>query len=153
MATAYSVLGVSPAATHDEIRAAFRVRCEECHPDHAKDEADRAARTAKMAKVTLAWRYLGDEQARAKYDLRLADLAKALQASDKPFGSEEPADGFLQRLRSASGAEAEAMAEEFGRAAGLEGEAIDRARKVARKGLEVAGGAADLVGLFRGLQR
>jgi DnaJ-class molecular chaperone len=153
MATAYTTLGVSSSATHEEILAAFRARCAECHPDHAKDDEDRAQRTAKMAKVTLAWRYLGDDEARAKYDRKLADLKQGAPKSADVTPEKETVDIFLQRLRSASATEAGSMAEMFGRSAGLEGASLDRARKAAQKGVELTSNVADLIGLVRGFQR
>lgn len=149
MATAYTILGVVQTASHDEIRAAFRAKCEECHPDRATSDVDRAVRTAQMAKVTLAWRYLSDAEARAKYDRKLADLKRA----PEPVATENDTDTLLHRLRSVSRIEAGAMAEEFGRAAGLEGPALDRARQAAQKGADITSNVADLIGLVRGFQR
>src|SRR5262245_199934 len=101
-ATAYTVLGVAADATQEQIAEAFRARCAECHPDRATDDADRAARTAKMAKLTLAKRYLGDPESRARYDRKLAIFAvrAGQQPSQVTPADSETLDAFLSRLRS-----------------------------------------------------
>lgn len=160
MLTAYTILGVARDATQEQIAEAFRARCAECHPDRAKDDADRAARTARMSKLTLAKRYLGDPEARAKYDLRLADLERAATRSQEPRGEDEDQgaggdnetiDALLERLRRG---EAGAMVSEFGRSAGLGATpGFERVQAAATKGAEVGKGLADLIGLVRGYQR
>lgn len=156
MATAYTILGVAENATQEQIAEAFRLRCAECHPDRAKDEADRAARTSKMSKITLAKRYLGDPEARAKYDRKLADLVARATSTCSPAASTsapdtETLDTFLQRLR--TGEPGNAVAD-FARQAGLADQAsYERIQAASAKGAEVAKGVVELLGLVRGYQR
>lgn len=154
--TAYTILGVAENATQEQIAEAFRLRCAECHPDRATDEADRAARTARMAKLTLAKRYLCDPEARAKYDRKLADLAaqatfpKTREASIDTQDT-ETLNVFLQRLRTGDAGSAVA---DFARQAGLADQAgCERIHAASAKGAEVAKGVAELLGLVRGYQR
>lgn len=62
--TYYEVLGVSPDATPEEIRTAYRERVLETHPDR-NDEPDAADR---FRRVTTAEEVLSDETERARYD-------------------------------------------------------------------------------------
>lgn len=147
MANAYTVLGLSAKATGDEIAAAFRAKSIEYHPDRATSDADRAARTAKMSRLTLAWRYLGDPEARAEYDRKLADL-EGVSPGAVPLDNHGTID-FLGRIRSTSRVEAGEVAEQLCRAAGLQGRELDRAREAAQKTVDVAKNMADLIGLVR----
>lgn len=61
MTDLYDVLGVKPDATHDEIRAAYRQRAKQTHPDGGGSEAE-------FLKVSHAHRVLGDDNLRARYD-------------------------------------------------------------------------------------
>jgi DnaJ-class molecular chaperone len=156
MATAYTVLGVPSDAPQEQIAEAFRAKCAESHPDRAADEADRVARTARMAKLTLAKRYLGDPEARAKYDQKLADLRRAGEASP-PQVNEHDADSidtFLESMRSSKCGNIGIMMAELARSGGLVDDAgFARVKAVGEKGAEVGKGLADLVGLVRGFQR
>lgn len=57
----YAVLGVTPQATHAELRRAFRRRLRETHPDAGGDPAQ-------FVRVQLAWEQVGTPEARARYD-------------------------------------------------------------------------------------
>jgi hypothetical protein len=59
----YAALGVSRTATRDEIARAYRTAVKRAHPDTG-------ARTspAQMARLTAAWRILGDPARRARWD-------------------------------------------------------------------------------------
>ena len=59
----YKVLGVRPAATRDEIRAAYRARVVRLHPDKGGDPA-------RFQECQAAFETLYDDQARAAYDNR-----------------------------------------------------------------------------------
>lgn len=64
----YAILGVAPAATAEELRAAFRARAKGLHPDvnpgHGAEGAFRSLREA--------YAVLADPTARAEYDRRRA---------------------------------------------------------------------------------
>lgn len=59
LAEAYATLGVSPSASDDEVRSAYRTKAKKCHPDALRaqglpDELIGRA-TEKMAQVNAAW--------------------------------------------------------------------------------------------------
>ncbi len=74
MATHYELLGVTPQAGTDTIRAAYRRQARLHHPDTRPDAAPEEAEAARrtMAALNTAWEVLGDPTRRAAYD---ADLA------------------------------------------------------------------------------
>lgn len=61
----YAALGLSPAASQTEIRAAYLRVMRDSHPDHARDDPT-AADQARRANA--AYEVLGDVAARAAYD-------------------------------------------------------------------------------------
>lgn len=61
----YRVLGVSPNATHEEIRSAFRKLARQYHPDVAKDKK---SAEEKFKEINEAYEVLGDPEKRKKYD-------------------------------------------------------------------------------------
>ncbi len=61
----YEVLGVSKSATPEEIKAAYRKKVKECHPDLHPGDKDAEAR---MKEVNEANEVLSDAQKRARYD-------------------------------------------------------------------------------------
>jgi hypothetical protein len=63
--THYDVLGVSPSASADEVRAAYRAAARDHHPDAGGDPGH-------MRRLNAAWQVLGDPARRAAYDRRLA---------------------------------------------------------------------------------
>jgi len=82
----YRRLGVSPDATAEQIRAAYREAARRHHPD-ARAARGSAGSDDEMAAINEAWRVLSDPVARARYD---ADLG----------GGSDPA----QRTATAGGA-------------------------------------------------
>lgn len=64
----YGVLGVPPAATHAQIKAAFRGLARTHHPD--ANPADPAA-SRRFKAIARAWEVLGDPARRQAYDARL----------------------------------------------------------------------------------
>jgi hypothetical protein len=69
-ATHYDTLGLSPAATPEEVRAAYLAGARRFHPDH-HGGPDAARR---MQEVNAAWAVLGDPDARAAYDAQLTPV-------------------------------------------------------------------------------
>ncbi|KAJ3372284.1 hypothetical protein GGF31_002142 [Allomyces arbusculus] len=65
----YEVLGVSPTASHDEIRRAYLQKSRDCHPDKHHDHADVA--TAAFQTLTTAYSTLRQPHSRALYDASL----------------------------------------------------------------------------------
>ncbi len=61
----YHVLGVSPQATHEEVRAAYLRLMRASHPDTSPEDPE-AAERARQANA--AWEVLGDAARRAAYD-------------------------------------------------------------------------------------
>jgi len=61
----YARLGVQPSASTEEIRAAYRERARETHPDHNPDDPGAAERFQKVRK---AYQVLRDPERRARYD-------------------------------------------------------------------------------------
>jgi curved DNA-binding protein CbpA len=69
-ASHYAVLRLSPAATAEEVRAAYHARALACHPD-------KGGSAAAFQAVQRAWEALGSAQQRASYDAELAAGARA----------------------------------------------------------------------------
>jgi hypothetical protein len=62
--THYDVLGVAPDATFDDVRAAWRQRARQLHPDTGGDEVE-------MRAVNEAWHVLGNARRRAAYNMEI----------------------------------------------------------------------------------
>src|SRR5207249_2426835 len=60
----YELLDVSPAASFDELRTAYRTRCKEVHPDI---QTGNARATEDMVELTNAWEILRSERMREAY--------------------------------------------------------------------------------------
>jgi curved DNA-binding protein CbpA len=83
------VLGVSPAATHDEVREAYRRLALETHPDRVAASGELDAEDAELLirAVNEAWQVLGDPVRRAAYD---ADLARRQRdGTDDPRAADD----------------------------------------------------------------
>jgi molecular chaperone DnaJ len=65
----YDILGVSKTATDDEIKAAYRKKVKEYHPDLHPDDKDAAE---KFKEINEANEVLSDKQKRSAYDYELA---------------------------------------------------------------------------------
>jgi molecular chaperone DnaJ len=61
----YSVLGVAPSATPDELKKAFRSLALKFHPDRNPDDPSAERRFREIAE---AWQVLGDAEERRRYD-------------------------------------------------------------------------------------
>ena len=59
----YQILGVPPAATHQEIKEAYRAIARKYHPDVAEPGCD-----FEFAEVATAYAVLEDERSRKRYD-------------------------------------------------------------------------------------
>ncbi len=62
----YEILGVSRNATKSEIKAAYRKKARECHPDVAKDDPESER---KFKELTFAYEILSDDVKRRDYDM------------------------------------------------------------------------------------
>ena len=69
----YALLGVSPQASQEEIKRAYRSLAKRYHPD--KNPADPASEE-KLKEINEAYQILGDEQKRREYDLALQRARK-----------------------------------------------------------------------------
>ena len=76
--THYERIGVSPDASHDQIRAAYRRLARRHHPDADDGDTDR------MAALNEAWRVLSDPGRRAMYDASLRTVPRPAAASPAP---------------------------------------------------------------------
>ncbi|KNE55169.1 hypothetical protein AMAG_01088 [Allomyces macrogynus ATCC 38327] len=78
----YEVLGVSPTASHDEIRRAYLQKSRDCHPDKHHDHADVA--TAAFQTLTTAYSTLRQPHSRALYDASLRHQRTSSSSSATP---------------------------------------------------------------------
>jgi curved DNA-binding protein CbpA len=85
--TYYDRLGVAPAASVAEIRAAYRESARRVHPDVAGGSDDVSA----MAALNEAWYVLRDPARRAAYDATLASPAPAPPRPEPTRARAEPA--------------------------------------------------------------
>ena len=77
----YAVLGVSPDASPNDVRKAFRALAKELHPDVVGDDP---VRTARFKEVAAAYETLSDPDRRAQYDR--ARARRAARAGGRPPG-------------------------------------------------------------------
>ena len=85
--THYEVLGVSEAATRQEIRQAYRELARRHHPDRysGTDPAGLERARRRMASLNRAWEVLGDSRLRRSYDLEIGLRAPpAARATARP---------------------------------------------------------------------
>jgi curved DNA-binding protein CbpA len=70
----FAILGISPDATADEIRSAYRRLVKEFHPDHYAGESDR------FREVQEAYAVLGNSRKQREYE---RDIRRPMEG--KPF--------------------------------------------------------------------
>ncbi len=113
----YAALGLSSAATADEIKQAYRKLARAHHPDLHPDDATAEAR---FKDISAAYGFLKDPATRARYDAGEIDASgseqpprqyyrdfadtpgnayRARQGFQSPFGAEDPGDIFAEILR------------------------------------------------------
>lgn len=79
MATLYELLGVSTTCDLATLRAAYRAKARELHPDVAAGGTETA-----MIAVNDAWQVLSDPRRRAEYDQSLATVAPPAPVAPQP---------------------------------------------------------------------
>lgn len=91
----YRVLGVLPSASTEEIRAAFRRRAKEAHPDTGGDASE-------FRLVQSAWAVLRDPDSRRAYDRAFADSNSARELNAVPDVIGVEAESAVSLLLSAN---------------------------------------------------
>lgn len=118
--THYETLGIPEAVSADEIKAAFRARARETHPDrNAGSQASEAA----FKEVNEAYQVLGDAMLKAAYDGELgmarfrdavARAAAAARSKPVPAPSPRPSFGKMLGLFAFLGVAGGALSSAFG---------------------------------------
>ncbi|MER3433694.1 MAG: hypothetical protein C4288_09720 [Leptolyngbya sp. ERB_1_1] len=68
----YSILGVSPSASLSEIKAAFRQRAKQLHPDHNSSPYA----SQRFQQLKQAYEVLSNAESRAEYDTSSIDVSQ-----------------------------------------------------------------------------
>lgn len=92
----YRTLGLDRTASADDIRAAFRLRAKELHPDRAGEAGDREA----FRRLREAYEALRDPQQRLRYDTDslAGDRMHATAAGERPAPGADAAWRVVERL-------------------------------------------------------
>ena len=103
--TPFDVLGLSPAATADDVRTAYRQLVKNCHPDRFLDPVERAAAQEKMIALNLAYeealKLTASRRVVENYNKELP-IEEALALAEKMLRRESPASALRNLLRSTS---------------------------------------------------
>ena len=92
----YEVLSVAPTASAREIRAAYRARARQLHPDVARGTSGSTVRgSVDMADINRAWSVLSDPHRRAAYDLSLTGRGPTTQDEPAARVDSEHAQQFV----------------------------------------------------------
>jgi curved DNA-binding protein CbpA len=91
---AYAVLGVSPTADHETLKAAYRRLAARHHPDRASEGAREQA-TVRMQRINVAYGLVADPARRRRYD--------ELRALHRARGSIADAEELWMQLLRAAG--------------------------------------------------
>ncbi len=83
----YATLGLTPQASPDEIRHAYRDLVRHNHPDtrQAAEPSQGEDSNALLQRVIAAYAVLGDPQRRADYDARAAIHTRPAASAPRPF--------------------------------------------------------------------
>lgn len=93
---AYRELGLTPDASQEEIRRAYRLLARRYHPDHAPDGKQQEYEE-KMKRVNAAYALLSDPQRRAQYDRLNRNGATILHsAAVSASRAATPSDPYMQ---------------------------------------------------------
>jgi curved DNA-binding protein CbpA len=104
MANPYETLGVTPNASHDDIRQAYRKAAKETHPDlnPGKPEAEK-----RFKEINAAYDIVGDAEKRKRYDAGEIDETGAERQPERHFYREyaeaDPNMRYRQRRETAAG--------------------------------------------------
>jgi len=113
MSTYHDILGVSPGASQEEIKHAFRRRALECHPDQA-DEGEKERAQEEFLRVREAFEILrGDEQGWSR-------TSRSEDEEDASSGGRGRRRSYAERWRSAE--KVRVSKEVVDRVSGLSGE-------------------------------
>ena len=93
--TYYEILEISPNASTDVVRAAYKAMCKKYHPDNAEDISE----DGQIKKINEAYAVLIDPTAREEYDRKLADdiSAKAQEKDENSNLKKQPDKAAVYR--------------------------------------------------------
>jgi hypothetical protein len=77
----YKILGISPSASGEKIKSAYRELVKKYHPDLFSTPAQKASATDRFRQINGAYAILGDPERRREYDKRFQTAAGAKRSS------------------------------------------------------------------------